>query len=82
LALPSSQGVPEMFDLRIPQRNETIPCRVRWRRQDGVGVEFNLPPSPKQVATLEAEIARLREIIEQLKAELAQQRAGKPGSGS
>ena len=32
--------IPDHFDLKIPQKGGTFPCKVAWRRPPEVGVEF------------------------------------------
>jgi hypothetical protein len=39
--LPAS--LPEMFDLVFDDDRSTLSCRVKWRRERAVGVEFQLP---------------------------------------
>ena len=32
--------IPDHFDLKIPQKGETFPCQVIWRRPPEIGVAF------------------------------------------
>ena len=41
VALPTS--VPETFDLVFDDNRSTLSCRVKWRKDRDVGVEFQLP---------------------------------------
>jgi hypothetical protein len=43
LAIPSTLGVPEHFDLIILQTNVTRKCRLRWQRGGEMGVSFEEP---------------------------------------
>jgi hypothetical protein len=71
--------LPELFDLYIPQREQTLRARVQWRRNDEIGLAFveatrapEAAPSAaevvQRVALLEAEIASLRNLLKRLKA--------------
>jgi hypothetical protein len=35
--------LPETFDLVFDDERSTLSCRVKWRRESAVGVEFQLP---------------------------------------
>jgi hypothetical protein len=72
--------LPDVVDLYIPQRDQTLRARVEWRRNDEIGLGFTAtertaeaPPSAtevvQRVAMLEAEIASLRVLLKRLKAE-------------
>jgi len=72
--------LPDVVDLYIPQRDQTLHARVEWRRNDEIGLGFTAtertaeaPPSAtevvQRVAMLEAEIASLRVLLKRLKAE-------------
>jgi hypothetical protein len=41
VALPAS--LPDIFDLIFDDDSARLPCRVKWRREGAVGVEFQLP---------------------------------------
>lgn len=78
-----SVTLPHMFDLYIPQRDQTLRAKVRWRHGDEVGLAFAVPvehaPDAKmsetevvqRVAMLEAEIASLRSVLKKVKREKA-----------
>jgi hypothetical protein len=73
--------LPQSFDLFLPHRDQTLHCRLSWRRGDEVGVRFcqegevveedrGLPPDvARRMAELEAEVARLRRLIDLVKAD-------------
>jgi len=72
--------LPDLVELYIPQREQTLHARVEWRRNDEIGLGFTAtahtaeaPPSAtevvQRVAMLEAEIASLRGLLKRLKAE-------------
>lgn len=69
-----SVPLPDVFELQIPQKGETVRVHLRWRRGDEVGVEFGADPgSPpensgpeeglEQLRELEADNARLRQLL-------------------
>jgi hypothetical protein len=72
--------IPDMINLHIPQKNQTMRARVTWRRGDEIGLGFSaadpvadpLPDSAelmKRVAQLESEIASLRKMLKRMKGE-------------
>lgn len=74
--------LPDVVELYIPQREQTLRARVQWRRNDEIGLAFTVseraaeaPPSAaevaQRVAMLEAEIVSLRALLKRLKAEKA-----------
>jgi hypothetical protein len=78
-----SVTLPHSFDLYIPQRDQTLRAKVRWRHGDEVGLAFAVQdehaPDAKlsetevvqRVAMLEAEIASLRSVLKKVKREKA-----------
>ena len=72
--------LPDMLELYIPQREQTLRARVTWRRNDEIGLAFftenerATEPTPtatevaQRVALLEAEIDSLRALLKRLKA--------------
>ena len=40
LLIRSHAGIPEKFDLVLETSGEHHPCRIAWRGEDRVGVEF------------------------------------------
>lgn len=74
--------LPDMFDLYIPQRDQTLRAKVRWRHGDEIGIAFIVPDYAadgrlsdtavmQRVAMLEAEIASLRSALKKLKRDKA-----------
>jgi len=74
--------LPDVVELYIPQREQTLRARVQWRRNDEIGLAFsaaervadptsNAAEVVQRVALLEAEIASLRAMLKRLKAEKA-----------
>jgi hypothetical protein len=74
--------LPDLVELYIPQREQTLRARVQWRRNDEIGllftaVEHAAEPGPtasevvQRVAMLEAEIVSLRGLLKRLKREKA-----------
>ena len=74
--------LPDVVELYIPQRDQTLRARVQWRRNDEIGLGFtederapSRSPSATEVAQrlamLEAEIVSLRALLKRLKAEKA-----------
>ena len=72
--------IPDMINLHIPQKNQTLRARVTWRRGDEIGLGFSaanpvadpLPDAAelmKRVAQLEGEIASLRRVLKRMKGE-------------
>ena len=79
-----SVTLPHTFELYIPQRDQTLRAKVRWRHGDEVGLAFagaeknntgddKLSESDvvQRVAMLEAEIDALRGVLRKLKREKA-----------
>lgn len=76
IALSETATLPEVFDLYIPQKERTYRATLRWRREDGVGVTFDEPPTktaspaaPEPAA--DASVAVLLRRITELEAENA-----------
>jgi hypothetical protein len=75
--------LPNTFDLYIPQRDQTLRAKVRWRHGDEVGLAFAVPTQHpadaamsetevvQRVAMLEAEIGSLRTVLKKLKRDKA-----------
>ncbi len=72
--------LPDVLELHIPQREQTLRARVQWRRKDEIGLAFidaerapEAQPTASEVAQrvamLEAEIALLRALLKRLKGE-------------
>jgi hypothetical protein len=79
-------NVPEIVELYIPQKEQTLRAHVKWRRGDDVGLDFtnraaaasvsasSAAPADgelgKRVAQLEAEVTALKRTVRQIKREL------------
>jgi hypothetical protein len=67
--------LPDIVNLHIPQKDQTLRARVSWRRGDEIGLAFtaeaaDMPDSNElmqRVAQLEAEILKLRRMLKKLK---------------
>lgn len=78
LLLSETATLPDRFDLFIPQKERTFRAQLRWRREEGIGVNFDeadgsetAPDLTKtallrRVAELETENAALRRRVAQL----------------
>jgi hypothetical protein len=73
-------SVPDIVELYIPQKEETLRAHVQWRHGGEVGVAFakgmqapGRPPDglSERVEKLEAEVAALKKMLKRLKAEVA-----------
>ena len=77
-------NIPDVVDLYIPQKEQTLRTHVEWRQGKEVGVAFaaasRAPASPllsdvaelsDRVYKLETEIAALRKMLKRLKASVA-----------
>jgi uncharacterized small protein (DUF1192 family) len=83
LIFSDSVSVPDVVELYIPQKEQTLRAHVQWRRGEELGVAFSKggqAPAPstqadsdltERVEKLEAEIASLKKMIKRLKAEIA-----------
>jgi hypothetical protein len=71
---------PDVLDLYIPQKEQTLRAHVIWRHGTEVGVGFEQAPQPEQttevggdlterVTRLEAELAVMKRILKKLKAD-------------
>lgn len=74
-------SVPDVLELHIPQKEQTLRARVQWRRGHEIGLAFPVPLPARASATpasdlaqrvdqLEVEIASLRRVLRRLKGEL------------
>jgi hypothetical protein len=81
LIFSSAVAIPDVADLYIPQKEQTLRAYVQWRHGDEVGISFTQSgqaPEPtdssedadlnERVQKLEAEIATLRRIVRRLQA--------------
>lgn len=82
-------AIPDVFELFIPQRGDTLRAQLRWRRGEEVGVTFSEPQAPLDPAAeimarlkrLEAENARLRQLLAERQADGGPGPEGAAGSG-
>jgi hypothetical protein len=74
-------AIPDVVDVYIPQKEQTLRAHVHWRRGQELGVTFTpAAAAPDQLAApddlagrverLEAEIAALKRMLKKLRAEL------------
>jgi hypothetical protein len=86
LKFPESTTVPDAIELFIPNREEMNRARVIWRNGNEMGVSFgediqspSITPEaaqgdlPTRVYKLEGEIATLKRIVSELRAEIRKQ---------
>jgi PilZ domain len=78
LILSESVSVPDVVDLYIPQKEETLRARIQWRTSGEIGVAFGSEAEVKAAASLteridrlEAELTALKRMVKRLKAEIA-----------
>jgi PilZ domain len=75
LIFSEAVSIPDLVELDIPQKKQTLRAHVHWRHGDEVGVAFNVAERAadnelaKRVEKLEAEIATLKRFLKRLKAE-------------
>ena len=75
--------IPDVVDLYIPQKEQTLRSQVHWRHGDEIGVAFvhgaqsgvpqpaNVGELAERIQKLEAEIVALRKMLKRLKKEIA-----------
>jgi len=80
LIFSSTIATPDVVDLYVPQKEQTLRAHVQWRHGDEIGVAFPEEAHMPELATpedadvgerlhkLEAEVAALRRIIRRLQA--------------
>jgi hypothetical protein len=82
LVFSAAVAIPDVVDLYIPQKEQTLRARVQWRHGEEVGVAFEeLPQVPEEVAAapdagdvvarlqkLEADVAFLRRMLKRVQA--------------
>jgi PilZ domain len=76
IVLSQTITIPDIIELKIPQREQMLAARVEWRRADEAGLSFckaNMATTAredqllKRIAELQAEIATLQRTIKRLK---------------
>lgn len=50
LELSETSALPEVFDLYVPNKDATYRATLKWRRDGGVGVTFDVPNTKPQPA--------------------------------
>jgi hypothetical protein len=73
--LAEAVALPEIINLYIAYKEQTLRARVSWRRGDEIGLSFSVKPADlpdaaelmKRVAQLEAENDKLRRMLRRLK---------------
>ena len=81
LIFSDAVSVPDLVELYIPQKEQTLMARVEWRHGDEVGIAFvNAVQASddavdnglaERVERLEAEVAALKKMLKRLKVEVA-----------
>jgi hypothetical protein len=84
LQVPQSAVVPPHFVLFVPKHGRRYQAQLRWHRDGYIGAAFEVHAAGEvsesereedgRVAKLEAEIARLRRVIESIRADPSQAR--------
>lgn len=83
IKLPAAVTVPDVFELYIPSKDQYHPSRMRWRKEDELGLAFIADETAPvlaegnvagdlghRVALLEAEVERLRRTVAKLRNDL------------
>jgi PilZ domain len=74
-------SVPDVLELYIPQKEQTLRARVQWRHGDEIGLAFGEAGSAagdtvqsrelaERVAALETELAALKRMVKRLRSEV------------
>ena len=81
LVFSQTATIPDVVELHIPQKDQTLRARVQWRSRGEVGVAFEpmaavaAAPAPgdlaQRVDQLELEMAALKRLVRRLKTEVA-----------
>ena len=79
LTFSDAVTIPDLIDVHIPQKEQTLRCHVIWRHGQDVGVAFaqaaamDTPAGgtdlAERLSRLEGEVAALKRLIKQLKAD-------------
>jgi hypothetical protein len=79
LTFSDTVSTPDVLDVYIPQKEQTLRAHVIWRNGAEVGVAFAIQPAAaepgqsgnltERVARLEAEVAALKRVLKRLKAD-------------
>jgi PilZ domain len=79
LIFSDAVSVPDVVELYIPQKEQTLEARVEWRHGDEVGIAFANASQmtetsnglAERVERLEAEVAALKKMLKRLKTDLS-----------
>ena|SRR5690349_6101395 len=83
LIFSQTGSIPDVIDLHIPQKDQTLRAEVQWRSDREVGVAFNAARATargtngsvadlaERVGQLEAEVTALKRLIKRLKQDVA-----------
>jgi hypothetical protein len=84
MTFSSTVQIPDVIELYIPQKEQTLRAEVQWRKGDEIGVAFGdtarapRPAAPhhdaelaERVQALEGEVAELRKMLKRLKNEIS-----------
>jgi hypothetical protein len=82
IQVPSSAVLPPKFTLFVPKHGRRYDAVIRWQREGFIGIEFDNHESQhggehhegEKLERLEAEVARLRRVIEAIRADPSQAR--------
>jgi len=83
LIFADTAGVPEVMELYIPQKEQTLRAQVQWRNAGEIGVAFaaaartrahpaGMAELAERVTQLESEVASLKRMLRRLKTEVAE----------
>lgn len=84
LIFSSVVAIPDVVDIYVPQKEQTLRARVQWRHGDEIGVAFEGSAQPAEpmptehadvagrLAKLETEVASLRRLLRKLQAVVPQ----------
>jgi hypothetical protein len=79
LVFSAALTVPDVLELHIPQKDQTLRVHVIWRSGEEAGVAFEQAAAPgaeaggplaERVQRLEAEVASLKRLLRRLKADV------------
>ena len=79
LIFPDMPSIPDVVDLHIPQKEETLRAHVQWRQGEEVGVTFAAETATPvdtadlaaRVTQLEKQVAAMRRMLSRFQANLA-----------
>jgi hypothetical protein len=79
LIFPEMPSIPDVLDLHIPQKDETLRAQVQWRQGEEVGVTFAADAAVSadtaelaaRVTQLEKEVAAMRRMLRRFRANIA-----------